>query len=836
MENKYYQKFCTYITNETFINSIHNIRQAVSAIWTEDVRIVHDYTDHGLEHSERIFAKLHGLLAPENAFDSLQENELYVLIIGVMLHDIGMQCDVKKHPQIMDAAVKNFGAKFDTEFASGTANAYSKKEQNEIRKNHHLLTAAWLDCGFKGKSGFPNHALQSIDSQYREDLINVCRFHSKLDITDCPERSRISRIRCQFLAALLRLGDELDIDKYRVNLQTVETFNFDPENSIYWYVHHHTQILIENHVITLKIYLAREDYTVCNEILQDTVINKFKSKNAKQIEILIKNGVKAVISDNSSVEIDEYTNPLPASIRNQLVKTGNTAKKGDTAQFDAPNADSREKAFEDRLLSICSKIAYLLRKADIKEDALYRARELFCDLQIRREMRNALRDEDISVAKKALSFIQGLSAEEMAFLHDIGVRLHVQVLQGMAQREAQTLFAALSGNEQTDIPLISDFWDYPFEQVWRVLDDCISIIGFNFESIALSEGYVYKKISGKLLAVSVSGETDKVFVWNLDTGAREPVAVLGGLYESVRELKILRNKGRTYVVGAGQRQIYIWDLALKSQPICILKRAGGISGYTIVRSVNEKLYVLGKAHQCIYIWDFHKAGDPIKYINAVYDSGDIFVVNTRLAPTGVSYALIGHSSGASNINNMIWEIKEESAMNFVITPLFDEKKLIEAALDTDLPDYTIDSYRILPHRKVLGVLARDSLLLYNVEDRQQLALVRQEGQHMMNFDMLETNGQIHVLVYYLWIERKDDGKGLVRCFSIKNGRAADTKQWFRSQNDIAHGVITLHNDKIKIFFNEHLNGTIYMTTYNQYNHSEFYKLPETMKIVDMACG
>ena len=836
MENKYYEKFCTYITNETFINSIRNIREAVSAIWTEDVRIIHDYTDHGLEHSERIFTKLYGLLSPENAIASLQENELYVLIIGVILHDIGMQCDVKKHSQIMDVAVKKFGAKFDTEFVPGTANAYSKEEQNEIRKNHHLLTAAWLDCSFKRKSDFPNNALQSIDSQYREDLINVCRFHSKLDIMNCPDLSKISRIRCRFLAALLRLGDELDIDKYRVKLHTVENFTIDLENSIYWYIHDHTQILIEDHIISLRIYLSQEDHAVCSEILQDIVINKFKSKNAKLIEILIKNGIKAVISESSSVEIDEYAPLLPDPIRNQLVKIGNETKKDDTAQFDTSSVDGREKAFEDRLLSIRSKIAHLIRKAAIKEDALYRTRDLFYKLQSHGKMRNALQDEDISIAKKALSFIQSLSTEEMKFLHDIGVRFHLTVLQGISQREAQMLFDELSGDEQTDEPLISGFWDYTFEQVRRILDDYIKITNFNFESIALSEGYVYRKISGKLLAASVSGETSKVFLWNLDTGAREPVAVLGGLYESVWEVKVLRDKEKTFVVGRGKRQIYIWDLTSKNQSICILKRAEKISGYTIVRSVNEKLYVMGAAPHCFYIWDFYKGGNPIKHIDTDCDFGDTFIVNTRLAPTGISYALIGHSPETDSKNSMIWEIKEESAMNFVITPLFNEKKIIEATLDPKWPYYIIDSYRILPHRKILGVLTRKALFLYDVEGRQQLALIKQEGQQMMDFDMLETDDQIYLLVYYLWIEHKDDGKELVRCFPIKNGKATDSKRWFRSQHDIANGIIILHDGEIKIFFNEHLNGTIYMTTYNQHNYSEFYKLPETMRIVDMVCG
>lgn len=102
----YFKKFCEHIKKETFINSIHNIKNAVSSIWTKDAKIVQDYTDHGPEHSERIFEKLYDLLLIDNAIESLKEEELYILILSVILHDIGMQCDVKKHDAIKNVAEK----------------------------------------------------------------------------------------------------------------------------------------------------------------------------------------------------------------------------------------------------------------------------------------------------------------------------------------------------------------------------------------------------------------------------------------------------------------------------------------------------------------------------------------------------------------------------------------------------------------------------------------------------------------------------------------------------------------------------------------------------------
>lgn len=172
----------------------------------------------------------------------------------------------------------------------------------------------------------------------------------------------------------------------------------------------------------------------------------------------------------------------------------------------------------------------------------------------------------------------------------------------------------------------------------------------------------------------------------------------------------------------------------------------------------------------------------------------------------------------------------------MITPILDKETIIGASHDFHQFEYIIDSYKILPDRKVLGILTRKALLLYDVENEKQLALVRRKGPQIMNFDMLEIDGEIYMLVYFLWNSCQDDGKGLVRCFSIENGKAKEYQHWFRNQHDILRGVITLHKNKIKIFFSESFQGTIYSTAYNQDKCNEFFKLPGTMRIIDMICG
>lgn len=339
MPEKFYQAFVDQIGNEKLTRSINNIKQTAAAIWTQDVRIIRGFTGHGPEHSERIFEKLHKILWPDNAINLLSDYELYILILGVILHDIGMQCDVKKFPEIKAVAVNQFGASFQVDFSKGVASSYSIEEQNELRKNHHLLTAAWLDCIFRNENPLlPTIALDSVPTELREDLIDVCRFHSKLNILDCPERNDITQVRTRFIAALLRLGDELDIDRFRVDINTVKLFGYDIENSFFWYLHAYTVVNIENHLITLNVLLNKKDYDAFADYFKEKVIDEFQKKNGSLIEIIMSNGIAIGISRKSQVVYKRYQKSLPIEVCDYINK--NTEKKDRNAKNQ--NSDDHE--------------------------------------------------------------------------------------------------------------------------------------------------------------------------------------------------------------------------------------------------------------------------------------------------------------------------------------------------------------------------------------------------------------------------------------------------------------------------------------------------------------
>ena len=109
------EKFKKRILEEHLKTSLDLIRQATLKIWASDApRIIKDYTDHGIEHSKRIISYVEKLLFA-NSGRTLTSVEVYLLLASIYLHDIGMQCDVVKYPEIKKKALE-IGANFNIRY------------------------------------------------------------------------------------------------------------------------------------------------------------------------------------------------------------------------------------------------------------------------------------------------------------------------------------------------------------------------------------------------------------------------------------------------------------------------------------------------------------------------------------------------------------------------------------------------------------------------------------------------------------------------------------------------------------------------------------------------
>lgn len=304
-----------HITDSRLQSSLEKIREAMEDIWADDApRIIQDYTDHGIKHSERLADFASKLLQANDGRD-LSAQEMYLLLAAIYLHDIGMQCDVVKFPKIKERA-ENLGAKFEVEFTAKTASKYSIEEQKAIRKNHQYLTSAWIDHANRTGETVLGQAAKTIPEDIVDDLMDVCKHHAKLPITDCPLTFKFNPIeRKQLVASLLRFSDELDVDGRRVSIETVKNFSLDPENSVYWWLHNRTKVVFSaRNVIILSIRLHADDAKQYGSIIHEAFITEFHTKNRPVLSVLARDGIPIVISDDSRVVEDDRAERLPIEI------------------------------------------------------------------------------------------------------------------------------------------------------------------------------------------------------------------------------------------------------------------------------------------------------------------------------------------------------------------------------------------------------------------------------------------------------------------------------------------------------------------------------------------
>ncbi|MDH5508592.1 MAG: hypothetical protein OEZ02_15325 [Anaerolineae bacterium] len=76
--------------DNNMLRAINNVRDIAQEIWKTPKHKY--YTDHSVDHSNRIISILDGLTSGiMNSEAPLSKNEIYILLAATYLHDIGMQ-------------------------------------------------------------------------------------------------------------------------------------------------------------------------------------------------------------------------------------------------------------------------------------------------------------------------------------------------------------------------------------------------------------------------------------------------------------------------------------------------------------------------------------------------------------------------------------------------------------------------------------------------------------------------------------------------------------------------------------------------------------------------
>jgi hypothetical protein len=199
-----------------------SVELAVSTIWKRP--ILQNYTDHSIEHSERIIQTLGKLL--EKYGSQLNEYERLILLASAYLHDIGMQSPVHAGLEKKDR--------------------YSEEEESQIRNTHNESSAKMIS------DAQMNLGLENC-SRVVSAISQVCLYHRHFALNELKDDSIAGeKIRIPLLVGLLRLGDELDADYRRVFMNILKTKDISLASKYHWWAHHYVRSVdIEDGKITL---------------------------------------------------------------------------------------------------------------------------------------------------------------------------------------------------------------------------------------------------------------------------------------------------------------------------------------------------------------------------------------------------------------------------------------------------------------------------------------------------------------------------------------------------------------------------------------------------------
>lgn len=157
-----------------------------------------DFTDHTFLHTLDILELCNRLIAGQLAL--LTDDDLYVLMMGALFHDVGMGVSAPDFEEFCGAL-------------SIPVPQEAKERAWTVRNNHQEFSGLFLKKYWK-MFDVPNE-------RYAHAIIQVCRGHRKTDLFDekeYPARYGVDagrEVYLPYLAALLCLADELDISAER---------------------------------------------------------------------------------------------------------------------------------------------------------------------------------------------------------------------------------------------------------------------------------------------------------------------------------------------------------------------------------------------------------------------------------------------------------------------------------------------------------------------------------------------------------------------------------------------------------------------------------------------
>ena len=323
------------------------------SVW--EYRLHASFTDHGPEHSDRLTDFIGKILdfvsgAPgfglsplerlpfEHRLLKLFRRDLYnyemcsgfsrelqllaakltfAIEAAAQLHDIGMQCT--------DTTIQR---ECGLALAGATPQHYTDEDRRLLRDNHHKLSEIWLRRAIEGPadektlSGRLSAVLKGLDAAVNDTIIDACKYHSKEDTDRCPEKRLFEEgmIESKAVALLIRVADELDISRKRVDIAQIGQLLLEPASEYWWWYHYLVKyIAIDPSGIRFYTSFNPDDEDLAKRTIE-VLVTEFLRKNGKIIGQLGDHAINLIINPyyQPEPEINRSTFSIPGHIKDEI--------------------------------------------------------------------------------------------------------------------------------------------------------------------------------------------------------------------------------------------------------------------------------------------------------------------------------------------------------------------------------------------------------------------------------------------------------------------------------------------------------------------------------------
>ncbi|OXA76029.1 HD domain-containing protein, partial [Flavobacterium frigidimaris] len=189
--------------NPNLFGKLNDTKDEVKLLLTQYIKNFPDYTDHSINHTEEVF-KIVSMVLTDEEIQNLNDDEIYILSMASYLHDIGMCIPEDKIKKIADTEELVKERELHPEIS----------REKYLRDNHHTLSKKFILEEWEN--------LKIPNEKYAEAIALVSEGHRVVDIGN-PEiyqpkytvKTGRSFVCLPYLAAVLRIADELDITNIR---------------------------------------------------------------------------------------------------------------------------------------------------------------------------------------------------------------------------------------------------------------------------------------------------------------------------------------------------------------------------------------------------------------------------------------------------------------------------------------------------------------------------------------------------------------------------------------------------------------------------------------------